>query len=128
LFKEDYLRFKHLLLDDTIVFLKLRTALRYNTVDQWEPRIQRISLLSDVMDEQAKALIMQIPLDNLTENITPKIVEAIKSNKGTVKVKIELFDFVNNYRVETISAHKVVCSNAIKQLRNIPGISIKVKA
>ncbi len=128
LFKEDYLRFKHLLLDDTIVFLKLRTALRYNTVDQWEPRIQRISLLSDVMDEQAKSLIMQIPLDNLTENITPKIVEAIKLNKGTCKVKIELFDFVNNYRVETISAHKVVCSNALKQLRNIPGINIKVKA
>jgi hypothetical protein len=71
---------------------------------------------------------MQIPLDNLTENITPKIVEAIKLNKGTCKVKIELFDFVNNYRVETISAHKVVCSNALKQLRNIPGINIKVKA
>jgi len=35
---------------------------------------------------------------------------------------------VNNYRVETISAHKVICSKALKQLRALPGINIKVKA
>lgn len=129
LFKEDYLKFKHMLIDDTIVFVKLRTALRYNTTDQFEPRIQRISLLGDVMDEQAKALILQIPFDNLTDAFTYQIIDAVKKNKGNCKVRVELFDFVNNYRVETVSTqHKVVCSNTVKQLGGLQGIKIKVKA
>ena len=129
LFKEDYLKFKHLLEDDRIVFIKLRTALRYNTTDQFEPRIQRISLLSDVMDEQAKGLILQIPFDNLSDTLTYKIIDAVKKNKGNCKLKVELFDFVNNYRVETVSSqHKVICSNTVKQLSLLPGIKLKVKA
>jgi DNA polymerase-3 subunit alpha len=128
LFKEDYLKFKHLLNDDAIVFVKLRSALRYGTEDQYEPRIQRISLLSEIMDEQAKAVIIQIPLDNLADTLTNQIVDTIKKNKGNCRVRIEFFDFVNNYRVETVSSHhKVVCSNAVRQLKLINGINTKVK-
>jgi hypothetical protein len=111
------------------VFVKLRTALRYNTTDQFEPRIQRISLLSDVMDEKAKGLIIQIPFDNLSDTLTYKIIDAVKKNKGNCKLRVELFDFVNNYRVETVaSQHKVICSNTVKQLSLLPGIKLKVKA
>ena len=128
LFKEDYLKFKHLLVDDAIVFVKIRAALRYGTEDQYEPRIQRISLLSDIMDEQAKALIVQIPLDNLADAMTNHIIDTVKKNRGNCKVRIEFVDFANNYKVETISSHyKVVCSNAVKQLKLIPGINTKVK-
>jgi DNA polymerase-3 subunit alpha len=128
LFKEDYLKFKHLLVDDAIVFVKIRAALRYGTEDQFEPRIQKISLLSDIMDEQAKAIIVQIPLDNLADTMTNQIIDTIKKNKGNCRVRIEFFDFVNNYRVETISSqHKVMCSNAVKQLKLINGVNTKVK-
>ncbi|MEI8047582.1 MAG: DNA polymerase III subunit alpha [Bacteroidota bacterium] len=128
LFKEDYLKYKHLLLDDAIVFVRLRTALRYNTVDQFEPRIQRISLLSDVMDEQARALTLQIPVENLTESVTKRIVELAKTNKGTCKLRIELLDFVNNYKIEMVSTqYKVTCSNAVKQLKLLPGVNLKIK-
>jgi len=128
LFKEDYLKFKHLLLDDAIVFVKIRAQLRYGTEDQFEPRIQRISLLSDIMDEQAKALIVQIPLDNLADTMTNQIIDMVKKNKGNCKVRVEFVDFANNYKVETISSHyKVICSNTVKQLKLIPGINIKVK-
>jgi len=129
LFKEDYLKYKHLLEDDRIVFMKLRTMPRYNSPDQFEPRIQRISLLSDLMDEQAKGLVIQISYDNLSDKLTNEIVDAIKKNKGNCKVRVELFDFVNNYKVETVSSqHKVTCSKAIKQLSLLPGIKLKVKA
>jgi DNA polymerase-3 subunit alpha len=128
LFKEDYLKYKHLLLDDAIVFIRLRTALRYNTVDQFEPRILRISLLSDVMDELARALTVQIPVENLTESVTKRIVEMAKTNKGTCKLRIELLDFVNNYKIEMVSTqYKVTCSNAVKQLKLIPGVNLKIK-
>lgn len=129
MFKEDYLKFKHMLVDDTIVFVKLRTALRYGTADQFEPRIQRISLLHDIMDEMAKSLTIQIALDNLTDNLTHNLIDSIKRNKGNCKVKIEMVDFVNNYKVETVaSQHKVQCSKAIRQLKLIPGLNLKVKA
>jgi DNA polymerase-3 subunit alpha len=129
LFKEDYLKFRHLLVDDAIVFVKLRAMLRYGTEDQYEPRIQRISLLSDVMDEQAKGLIIQIPLDNLNDTLANSIIDAVKKNKGNVRVKVEWFDFANNYRVETVSSqHKVLCSGAIRQLKLLSGIHIKIKS
>ena len=128
LFKEDYLKYKHLLLDDAIVFVRLRTALRYNTNDQFEPRILRISLLSDVMDELARALTVQIPVENLTESVTKRIVELAKTNKGSCKLRIELLDFVNNYKLEMVSTqYKVNCSNAVKQLKLIPGVNLKIK-
>jgi DNA polymerase-3 subunit alpha len=129
LFKEDYLKFRHLLEDDRIVFVKLRTAPRYNTPDQFEPRIQRISLLSDIMDEQAKSLYIQLPFDNLNDSLTYQIIDAVKKNKGNCKVRVELFDFVNNYRVETVSSqHKILCSKVLHQLGSLPGIKLKVKA
>jgi DNA polymerase-3 subunit alpha len=128
LFKEDYLKYRHMLVDDAIVYVKLRTALRYLTSDQFEPRIQRISLLSEVMDEQARGLILQIPVDNLNEPLTNHLVDVLKRNRGNCKVRVEFFDFINNYRVETISSqHKVVCSSTIRQLRMMPGVNIKVK-
>jgi len=81
------------------------------------------------MDEQAKGLIIQIPLDNLALPVTNHIIDAVKKNKGNCKVRVEFFDFVNNYRVETVSSqHKVLCSAALRQLRQLPGINIKVKS
>lgn len=128
LFKEDYLKFKHMLVDDAIVFVKLRTASRWGTTDQFEPRIQRISLLSDVMDELAKGLIVQVPVDNLSEPLTHHIVDTLQKNKGNCRVRVEFYDFVNNYKVETTSTkYKVLCSVASKQLRKMPGINVKVK-
>ena len=127
LFKEDYLKNKHMLVDDAIVYVKLRTAARWGS-DQFEPRIQRISLLSDVMDEMAKGLILQVPIDNLNDPLTNHIVDALQKNKGNCRVKVEFFDFVNNYKVETSSAkYKVLCSGATRQLRMVPGIHVKVK-
>jgi hypothetical protein len=80
------------------------------------------------MDEQAKAVIIQIPMDNLADTLTNQIIDTIKRNKGNCRVRIEFFDFVNNYRVETVSSHhKVVCSNAVRQLKQINGINTKVK-
>jgi len=129
LFKEDYLKFRHLLVEDTIVFVKIRSQARYNATDQLEPRIQRISLLSDLMDEQAKALVIQIPFENLTEILTRQLVDTLKMNKGTCKVKIELLDFVNNYKVEMVAPHhKVICSKTINHLKALNGITCKVKA
>lgn len=116
-----------MLVDDAIVYVKLRTAARWGS-DQFEPRIQRISLLSDVMDEMAKGLILQVPIDNLNEPMTNHIVDALQKNKGNCKVKVEFFDFVNNYKVETSSSkYKVLCSGATRQLRMVPGIHVKVK-
>lgn len=127
LFKEDYLKNKHMLVDDAIVYVKLRTAARWGS-DQFEPRIQRISLLSDVMDEMAKGLIVQVPIDNLNEPLTNYIVDTLQKNKGNCRVKVEFFDFVNNYKVETSSTkYKVLCSSAARQLRMMPGMNIKVK-
>jgi DNA polymerase-3 subunit alpha len=128
LFKEDYLKFKHLLVDDTIVYVKLRTALRYNTTDQYEPRIQKISLLGDVMDEVARSITIQAPVENITESGSVRIIEAIRKNKGNCRVYFEFFDFVNNFKVATVSSkYKVVCSETVRQLRKIPEINIKVK-
>jgi len=128
-YKEDYLKFKHILIDDTIVFVRLRTALRYGTDDQFEPRIQRISLLGDVMDEQARALTLQISVDNLTETVTSQLVASIKASKGNCKLRVELLDFTNNYKIEMVSTqYKVQCSSAIKHLKLVPGVNLKVKS
>ena len=67
--------------------------------------------------------------DDLNDSVTNLIVDAVKKNKGNCKLKIELLDFENNYKVETVSSHfKVECSKAIKQLSLIPGVKLKVKA
>jgi DNA polymerase-3 subunit alpha len=128
LFKEDYLKYKHLLVDDTVVFLRVRASLRYNTTDQYEPRIQRMSLLSEVMDEQAKVLIVKIPLEMLTPGLTFQLSAAMKSNKGHCRVKIQVVDFLNKYQVDMNSSHyKVLCSKTLIELRKIPGIVYLVK-
>ena len=129
IYKEDYLKYRHLLNDDTVVLLRLHTAARYSDPTQFEARIQRISLLGDAMDEMAKALLVYVPVDALSDLVTSQLIDILKKNKGNCKLRIELVDHLNNYRVETISSqHKVLCSSVIRQLRSLPALSMKVKA
>ena len=128
LFKEDYLKYKHLLNEDTVVMIRLQIASRYNDPNQLEPRIQRISLLAETMDEMAKTLFVYIHADALTEIVTSQLIEVIKKNKGNCKVRIEIIDTSNNFRVETLAhQHKVLCSAVIRQLQALPGIGIRIK-
>jgi DNA polymerase III subunit alpha len=129
LFKEDYLRFKHLLNEDTMVYLRLKTQPRYNQPDQYDVRVQRISLLADLMDEQAKLLTLQVSVDNLSDNLTRKLIEIVKSNRGNCKVRVELLDLVNTFKVELSAGnHKVLCSKAVAQLKQLPGVIFRIKA
>ena len=128
LFKEDYLKYKHLMLEDTVVFLKLRMQLHFNTADQYEPRVSRMSLMSEVMDDLARTIVVQIPVENLTDLLTNQIIHIVKSNKGNCRIKVQLIDFMNSHRVDLVSpCSKVTCSKAIRQLKLLPGINCQIK-
>lgn len=128
LFKEDYLKYKHLLFNDAIVWIRLNYRLRYGSADVYEPRVARISLLETVMDEQAKAVEMTISIKDLNAQTAKMIIKAINENSGSCKILINIINPETNNRVKLVSGkQRVMISRISKALAQIPKVSFTIK-
>lgn len=128
LFREDYMKFRHLLVEDTLVYLKVKIAAKYGSNDQFDVRINRISLLSEIMDEMTKSLTVKVDVDALNETTTNQLIDIIKQCKGTCKIKFQMLDFNKGYKLDMSSTkYKVLSSTASKLLKQIPGIHLQIK-
>jgi DNA polymerase III subunit alpha len=117
LFKEDYLKFRHLLISGQIIFIKSKVQGRYNAEDQLELKITNISLLSEVIEKYAKSVNVTLPLTDITEEAIQELNGIISSNKGSNPFKLTITDESENNTIELHSkkAH-VNISNFVKQL------------
>lgn len=91
LFTEQYLKFKHLLVKDNPVFIKAN--LRFNKRNnESELRIFQMGLLSELGENSANNLTLNIPLENLNNKLIDIVKYSAHNNQGNAKLKINLVD------------------------------------
>lgn len=96
-FNEDFLKFRHFLLNNTFVYFKMMVKegwIRKDTGEQSEPRIQflEMKLLEDVIPMYAKKLIIQMDVKELKELQIEKIRMVLEAHQGAKPVTFELLE------------------------------------
>ncbi|MFA4853570.1 MAG: OB-fold nucleic acid binding domain-containing protein, partial [Bacteroidales bacterium] len=127
LFSEDYLKYKHLLEKDRLLFIKMRVQPRYKQNDQLELKIHNISLLSEVLKKFVNEITLQISLTDISEDLNDKIYKSMKKNSGNCNIKFAVFDHIEKTSVELPSRKiKVDPADFLSVIAKIPEVRIKI--
>ncbi len=128
LFSEDYLKMKHWLVIGTSLFIKGKVQLRYMSTDQFELKITAMQLLSEIRENLAKSITLNIALSDISENVIQKLSKVVKANTGKCKLSFNVMDNIENTKVELYSKSlKVNLTNEfIAELDQMPELSYKL--
>ena len=92
LFSDEYLRFKHMLVEGTQVYIQARVEAGRNNPGRLDIRINSMILLADLMEKFAKQLVLDIPLKNLDEGYLETLIQAVLSNPGKCNLTLRILD------------------------------------
>ncbi|MBW6498275.1 MAG: DNA polymerase III subunit alpha [Bacteroidales bacterium] len=102
LFAEDYLKMKHFLDNQTFVHVRARVQERYGS-NHLEVRVKSMSLLTELAEKSLSDLMLFLPVNEINEQMVTRLMEVARRHKGKSKLKIALFDRVENATVEMLS-------------------------
>ncbi len=113
LFKENYVKFKGFLVNGAFVFIKAKVEPRWRGADRMEIKFQQMHLLSDVMENLVKKMVLTYPLSKIDESCIARTQAFLEENPGSVPVKIKVLDFEEKLDVELPSkTHRIKANNA----------------
>ncbi|TNE29426.1 MAG: DNA polymerase III subunit alpha [Bacteroidetes bacterium] len=133
LFGEPYLRFKHFLVTNQMIYMKAKVSKR-----SWEKDgevIERINvdifdmkLLQEIMEELSKSLDVSLRLDELDEYLMDKIEAALTRHPGKKKVAFHVIDSTENIAVKLPSRTRRVeiSKELLDQLQEIDELQVKL--
>ena len=127
LFSEDYLRFKHFLNKDALLFIKARVQPKYGSADVLEIKITNIGLLSEVLKKFVNDITLKLSLTDITDELIDRISKTMKKKSGNCNLKFAVFDTLENLSIEMPARkHKVDSSEFLKVIAGIPEIKFKI--
>ena len=92
IFSKDYLTFKPFIeTNGALLHLTGKYQPRWNR-DEYEFKITKIDLLSDIRTKLTKALTLQIDTDNVNEKMTDEILTVVKKYPGNIKLRVKFID------------------------------------
>ena len=97
IFGEDYLKFRHFLVPNSFVYARVFVKegwVNRDTGKKGDPRLQYNSfqMLHDVMEQQAKKLTIQMPVQDLAEDRIANLKELFKMYKGDKQLQFVIYE------------------------------------
>ncbi len=113
IFGEEYLRFRHFLMQNSFVFVKsyIREGwVNKDTGKKSEPRLQfnSFQLLHDVMENYAKKLSIQIDIDDLKEAKILRLKELLQMHPGSQMLNFVVYDNKEQIKIQMPSRKQKV--------------------
>ncbi|MFW6043945.1 MAG: DNA polymerase III subunit alpha, partial [Marinilabiliaceae bacterium] len=101
----DYSKF-HNVPDDGSIFLLIKGKVQPKTYKpgELEAKITSMSFLNDVLETHVHNLLLNIPVDKITDELVDELGQIMLSNKGNVALRCQVFDPADeHYRVQLLS-------------------------
>jgi len=113
IFGEEYLKFRHFLMINSFVYVKVYIKdgwVNRDTGKKGSPRTQYNSfmLLQDVMDTYAKKLTIKLDIDNLQEERIRILKDTMRSHKGGHTLNFVVYEMEEEIKVNMISRKQKV--------------------
>jgi DNA polymerase-3 subunit alpha len=124
IFNEDYLKLRHFLVPNTIIYGKVYIKegwVQKDTGKRGDPRMQynSMQLLHDVMDSQARKITIQMPIEALQDDTLAFLKEMIATHKGEKQLFFTIYEIENKIKLNMPSrTHKVdICNEFLLGLQ-----------
>jgi DNA polymerase-3 subunit alpha len=127
-FGEEYLRFRHFLVQGAFLYVKGKIQERWNQPDNMEFKISAIQLLPELRDKLAKSITIQVPLSEISDEFISKMNVLFEANKGSCNVRFTVYDRGENISIDMPSKKtKVNVNNEfIKTIDTTLGLQYKL--
>lgn len=101
----DYLRFREFLVSDIKILISGEMAPTKWKKDVFEFRIQNIQLLQCVKDDNFKSIILEIPINKISDQLIEGMIRIINEYKGHQIMKLAIVDENSKNKIITRSRH-----------------------
>ncbi len=133
LFGDDYVKLKSFFTDGYFLQVKGTVCERFKQKDNWEFKVNQITLLSDLRDKMSKCLTIQLPLNELNSDIIIDIEKLLKQNEAdnsqrNCRLRFSVVDKDENYVLEMPSKNWTIfpSNEFIEQLNGLSGVSYRL--
>jgi len=92
MWSEDYLRFKHLITQGQMLFIKGAMKLRYNSEDQFEFKVNQIILLPEVREKLLNQVTLTLSTSKLKNGFLNEFQKILQNFKGSAVLKLNIKD------------------------------------
>ena len=135
LFGEDYLKYKHFMQEN--MFLNLRMSITKREFKDKEgnitssrifTKINRLQLLSEIIETQVEKITLNVDINNFNENIMMRLSEIMYKYQGEKVLRIKLFDSKEQQQID-LPAQKIrvnICRELLKEIEDNTDISFKI--
>lgn len=126
LFSEDFLKYKHFLIEDTALLIKGKFMQSFRDQNRFELKISFMCLLAEAMDKLVNQITIEIPLNTIDNERINKLYKLMRSHKGICPVKFRIFDPDENIYIEmNTPKYRVESSEFTKSLKSFGDIRYK---
>ena len=126
-FGDDYLRFKDFITDGWFLYVKGKVQMRqFRGSEEMEFKVQRIELLSDVLEKLAGRLRLQLDVTRLNEENAVTLCDLLESHSGGVGVTVELHHEETVLEMIARSRKVELSPDLLEGLEAMEGVAYKV--
>ncbi len=128
LFGDDYIKFKEYLMQGWFLFVQGRVEAQRWGEKRLEFKVKNIELLSELRDKRSKGLLVNVRVQDISEELIDRFSTLCEENAGECSLKFNIIDPEDNIVVEMMSRkYKINPSNTlIGQLNAMSEIQYKV--
>ena len=113
LFGENYMKFKHLLVNDSVLYVKGKYQKKWGDSNDFEFRVSDIRLLDDVRNEKVKGIMLNIPIQMINENIINELHHVCSRHEGDQLLSINILDIEEKIKLNLVSYNRKVNADSI---------------
>ncbi|MGB0522442.1 MAG: DNA polymerase III subunit alpha [Flammeovirgaceae bacterium] len=126
-FGEVFMKYRHLLVVGSSLYIKGKVKERYNQPGNWELSPQFISLLSEAKDEISKVKIT-LDVSDLTDEAVSTVSQLVEENTGSCELKMKVVDKTKNIQLDMLSRKYRVnpTSEFVEKIKQIPGLRVGI--
>ncbi|NQY10518.1 MAG: DNA polymerase III subunit alpha [Flavobacteriales bacterium] len=125
LFSEDYLRMRHMMVENAFIWIKGTVRSRFHQEDNLEFKVNSMELLAEVREKKAETITVKVDIKNIDDDFINGLDELMKLEEGKCKVKLCIFDMEDKVSIEVRSRRKgIMATNEfIDELVKMKGVS-----
>ena len=108
IFGEEYLKYRHFLVPNSFIYVRTFVREGWNnpeTGKKGEPRIQynSMQMLHDVMENQAKKLTIQLPIEGIKKENIESLKKVLKIHKGAKQLQFVVYEMKEKVKLTMAS-------------------------
>ncbi|MFZ4457278.1 MAG: DNA polymerase III subunit alpha [Bacteroidales bacterium] len=128
LFGNDFIEYKNYFTPNLFLYIRGRYVARKYNEAEYDFKITSVELLNDVKEKLIEKITVNIPIDEITQELITDLTALVKDVKGKTSFNITVQDGINRYEVPlySTSIKTDVTRDLISYINNFDKLSFKI--